>query len=149
MYSNLFRSLFISIVALPCMLMASVPDTIAETFQTLVVGPAVFGITRQSGSLYMLHFASEGHCKLWKQNQVYEGNWWIEKDGRGRDFVRAFWPGYTSQQAASLFSQENPSYGKATSVWYYTDPKRPGTLHMAGKKFHASVLLVNGKPFPG
>ncbi len=119
-----------------------------KAFGTVVVGNTVVGITRQSHSLYMVYFAPEGHCTLWKQDQVYKGTWWIEKDTRERDFVRAIWPEYTSSHAQSLFSKEHPHYGKATSVWYYTDTTVPGTLYVANKRFRAPVILVPGKAFP-
>lgn len=94
----------------------------------------------------MLYFLPNGYCELWKQNQIYEGEWWIETDALGRDVVRAFWPKYISSNPQSLFSLENPNYGKATSIRYYRDPKN-GFLMLAGKNFQTSVLLVPGCSF--
>jgi hypothetical protein len=119
-----------------------------DAFNKIVVGNTIVGITRQSHSLYMLYFASDGYCELWKQNQIYEGNWRIEKDEIGRDFVRAFWPQYSSPNQKSLFSPENPRFGTATSVWYYVDTTQPNTILLATKKFRVSLVLVPGRAFP-
>lgn len=117
-----------------------------NAFQEIVVGNTIVGISLNSHSLYMLYFLPDGYCELWKQNQIYEGKWWIETDALGRDFVRAFWPTYISSKPQSLFSPENPRYGNATSVRYYRNPKS-GTIMLAGKNFQASALLVPGCPF--
>ncbi len=118
-----------------------------ETFHEKIVGNTIVGTTRQSRSLYMLYFLEDGSCELWKQNQIYSGRWWIDQDSKGEDVVHAFWPTYISQEPKSLFSPKNPSYGKPTSLRYYFDPESGGVL-VAGKAFHASVLLVPGCAFP-
>ncbi|MCE5316446.1 MAG: hypothetical protein LLG04_03665 [Parachlamydia sp.] len=117
-----------------------------EMFQSRVVGNTIIGLTRQSNSLYMLHFSPQEECKLWKQNQIYSGKWWIEKDDQGRDVVRAFWPHYTSSEPASLFSPQNPRYGTATSLRYYLHAQT-GAVLIAGKTFQASVILAPGLSF--
>lgn len=117
------------------------------TFHEKIVGNTVIGITRQSRSLYMLHFLADGSCKLWKQNQIYSGKWWIDQDSKGEDLVHAFWPSYTSQESKSLFCPTNPSYGKPTSLRYYFNPTN-GELLIAGKTFQTSVLLLSGCIFP-
>lgn len=116
-------------------------------FEKLVVGNTVVGITRQSSSLYMLYFLCNGTCELWKQDKTYVGTWWFELDSQGRDLVRAFWPTYTSSDPQSLFSPDNPNYGKATALRYYRDIQS-GAIIIAGKKFKASVVLVPGCAFP-
>lgn len=118
-----------------------------EMFQKTVVGNTIVGITRQSHSLYMLYFLPDGSCELWKQNQIYFGSWWLEKDKCERDCVRAFWPQYTSSERESLFSIENPHYGKATTVRYYFD-LQSGAIFLAGRKFQTSVILAPGCAFP-
>jgi len=138
-------------------LMSEIPSTAvsvnyqlmdAPTFQKIVVGNTILGVTRHTNSLYMLYFAPNGTCEMWKENQVYEGNWWTEKDDLGRDFVRAFWPQYISEDPQSLFSPENPHVGSATSVWYYVDSEQSNKLLIGTKTFQASVLLAPGKTFP-
>ena len=119
-----------------------------DAFRKIVVGNTVLGITRQSHSVYMVYFASDGVCELWKHNQVYSGTWRIEKDTLGRDCVRAFWPHYTSSEPQSLFSPENSRFGTATSVWYYSDSQQPNTILVATKKFRAHVILAPGRAFP-
>ncbi len=118
-----------------------------DTFQKVVVGNTIAGTTRQSHSLYMLYFLPDGDCKLWKQDEIYEGSWWIEKDEFSRDFVRAFWPEYTSSEPKSLFSPENPRYGTATSLRYYLNVKN-GAVFLEGKGFLSPVILVPGSAFP-
>jgi hypothetical protein len=115
-------------------------------FQTIVVGNTVVGMTRQSHSVYMLYFASDGSCDLWKQNRVYLGRWWLEKDEFNRDYVRAIWPQYSSLHPQSLFSPDNPRYGTATAIWYYVDSTHSKFL-VANRKFQAQVLLVPGRAF--
>ena len=117
-----------------------------DEFQNVVVGNTVVGVTRQSHSLYMLYFLPNGYCELWKQNQIYLGNWWIEKDKLGRDCVRAFWPQYTSSEPDSLFSPKNPRYGTPTALKYYFDSQRRALL-VAGNTLEASVIFVPGCPF--
>lgn len=119
-----------------------------EMFQSRVVGNTIIGLTRQSHSLYMLHFSTQGECELWKQNQNYLGKWWIEKDSEGRDVVRAFWPQYTSSEPASLFSPQNPRYGTATALRYYFHAQT-GAVLIAGKTFQASVILAHGNLLKG
>lgn len=51
-----------------------------EIFEEKIVGNTILGITRQSRSLYMLYFLSDGSCESWKQNQIYFGSWWIDQD---------------------------------------------------------------------
>lgn len=110
-------------------------------FEKLIVGNTVVGITRQSSSLYMLYFLSNGSCELWKQDKIYAGKWWFESDSEGRDLVRAFWPKYTSADPQSFFSPNNPHFGKATAVRYYRNMQN-GALYIAGKKFANAVILV-------
>lgn len=117
-------------------------------FQEIVVGNTVLGVTRHSHSLYMVFFEAEGTCELWKQNQVYQGHWWIEKDEQNRDFIRAYWPQYNSFDPKSIFYPDNPDYGSATAVWYYVDPSCPDTLLLAKKSFRAPITLVPGRAFP-
>lgn len=119
-----------------------------KTFQKLVVGNTIVGMTRQSQSLYLLYFAEDGSCELWKQNKVYLGTWWSEKDDLGRDFMRAHWPDYASAEKKSLFSPANPNYGSATSVWYYVDVQQSDTVLVATKDFRSPVLLMPGRAFP-
>jgi hypothetical protein len=114
-----------------------------ETFQEKIVGNTIVGITRQSRSLYMLYFREDGSCELWKQNQIYPGSWWIDRDSEGEDVVHAIWPNYVSQEPKSLFSPKNPAYGKPTSLRYYFDPANGGVI-VEGKAFQAPVLLVHG-----
>lgn len=116
-------------------------------FENIVVGNTIIGITRQSHSPYMLYFLSEGYCELWKQNQIFMGEWWIETDETGHNFVRAFWPEYTSSEPASLFSPQNPRYGNATSLRYFIN-QETGAILVAGKKFLAPVILAPGHVFP-
>lgn len=111
-------------------------------FERLVVGNTIIGITRQSHSLYMLYFLPEGKCVLWKKNETFPGNWWIEKD----TIVRAFWPSYKSSEPASLFFPQNPSYGCATALRYYFNAST-GAVIVAGKKFQTSVVLAPGPHF--
>lgn len=118
-----------------------------ETFNEVIVGNTIVGITRQSKSLYMLYFLPEGSCELWKQNQIYSGRWWIDQDPKGEDVVHAFWPDYISLEPKSLFSLKNPSYGKPTSLRYYFD-KSSGAILIRGKTFQTSVLLAPGCIFP-
>ena len=112
-----------------------------STFQKVVVGQTIVGVTSNSKSLYLLYFAKDGSCDLWKQNLVYPGTWWIEKDELGRDFMRAFWPGYAKS------SNSNPK-DEATSIWYYVDPQQADTLIVATKNERSPVLLVPGRAFP-
>lgn len=116
-------------------------------FEKVVVGNTVVGITLHSHSLYMLYFLPEGICELWKQNNVYAGKWWIERDSQDRDFVRAFWPSYASSEPRSLFSPHNPNYGQATAIRYYRNTQN-GSIFIAGTRFQASALLVPGCAFP-
>lgn len=118
-----------------------------ETFEKIVVGNTIIGITSQSQSLYMLYFLAQGECELWKKNQVYTGCWWIEKDRLNRDVVRAFWPSYHSSEPKSLFSPKNPRYGTATSVRYYFDPENKAVF-LANNRVRTSVILVPGRAFP-
>lgn len=118
-----------------------------EIFKNIVVGNTIVGVTRQSYSLYMLYFMFDGSCKLWKQNHIYPGKWWIEKDKLGTAHVRAFWPDYISSERDSIFSPENPKFGNATSIRYYFDSIHNSFL-VAGKKFQASVILIPGDAFP-
>ena len=60
-----------------------------KAFERIVVGNTVVGVTSNSKSLYLLYFAKDGICELWKQDKVYTGTWWVEKDEQGRDFMRA------------------------------------------------------------
>lgn len=46
-----------------------------DSFQDIVVGNTIVGVTLQSHSLYMLHFLPDGYCELWKQNKIYAGSW--------------------------------------------------------------------------
>jgi hypothetical protein len=64
-----------------------------------------------------------------------------------RDFVRAFWPHYSSKEPKSLFSLENPCYGTATSIWYYMDIHQATNILLATKKFRTSVVLAPGRAF--
>lgn len=116
-----------------------------DLFEKVVVGNTIVGVTRQSHSLYMLYFLQNGYCELLKQNQIYQGSWWIEKDKLGRDVVRAFWPEYSSSEPKSLFSFENPRYGSATAIRYYMNAA--GALFLAGKTFQVPVILVPGCAF--
>lgn len=118
-----------------------------EMFQNRVAGNTIIGITRQSRSLYMLYFAAQGECELWKQDQTYQGKWWIEQDSENRDVVRAFWPTYTSSEPSSLFSPQNPRYGNATALRYYLHAQT-GAVLVAGKTFQTSVILAPGHVFP-
>lgn len=118
-----------------------------DTFQKIVVGNTIVGTTRQSHSLYMLYFLSDGSCELWKQSQIYTGRWWIEKDSLGKDVVRAFWPEYNSSEPKSLFSPKNPRYGTATSLRYYFDLDT-SSVFIANKMVKTSVILVPGRAFP-
>ena len=118
-----------------------------EVFHEKIVGNTVVGITRQSRSLYMLYFLTDGSCELWKQNQIYAGRWWIDLDSRGEDIVHAFWPQYTSCEPKSLFSPKNPFYGKPTSLRYYFNPTT-AEVCIAGRAFRTMVLLVPGCAFP-
>lgn len=118
-----------------------------ETFHEKIVGNTVVGITRQSRSLYMLYFLEDGSCELWKQNQIYSGQWWIDQDPKGEDLVHAFWPNYISSEPKSLFSPKNPSYGKPTSLRYYFNTSSSEIL-IAGKTFQTSALLIPGCAFP-
>lgn len=111
-------------------------------FEEKIVGNTIVGITRQSQSLYMLYFLSDGSCELWKQNQVYAGTWWIDQE----NLVHAFWPDYVSSEPKSLFSPNNPSYGKPTSLRYYYN-QSTGAVMIGGKAFQTSVLLVPGCAF--
>src|SRR5690349_4269318 len=90
-----------------------------QAFENVVVGNTLVGTTHYSHSLYMIYFLPEGECHLWKQNQIYSGQWWIETNQEGNDYIRAFWPEYFSTNQKSLFSPENPRYGHATHVRYY------------------------------
>lgn len=115
-------------------------------FEEKVVGNTIVGITRQSRSLYMLYFLSDGSCELWKQNQIHSGSWWIDQDPKGEDIVHAFWPNYTSMEPKSLFSPKNSAYGKPTSLRYYYN-QATGEVLIGGKTFQTSVLLVPGRAF--
>lgn len=117
------------------------------TFQRIVVGNTIVGITPQSHGLYMLYFLTDGSCELWKQNQIYAGHWWIEQDTLGRDCVRAFWPQYISSSPKSLFSPQHPRYGTATSIRYYFDPNS-NAIFLANKTIRAAVVLAPGRAFP-
>lgn len=118
-----------------------------EIFHEKVVGNTIVGITRQSRSLYMLYFQTDGSCELWKQNQIYSGRWWIDLDPKGESIIHAFWPNYTSKEQKSLFSPQNPSYGKPTSLRYYLS-STSGEVLIAGKAFQTTALLVPGCAFP-
>ena len=118
-----------------------------EMFREVIVGNTILGITRQSKSLYMLHFRADGSCALWKQNQIYCGHWWIDQDQKGGDVVHAFWPGYVSSEPKSLFSPKNPAFGKPTTLRYYYN-QTSGGVFVAGKAFQAPVLLAPGCAFP-
>lgn len=119
-----------------------------ESFDKVVVGNTIVGVTRNSHSLYLLYFAPLGNCELWKQNQIYPGSWWTEKDTCGRTNVRAIWPDYQSSSPKSIFSTDNPKYGSATSVWYYVDIEQPDTLILATEKFRTPLLIIPGRSFP-
>lgn len=105
-----------------------------STFQKLVSGNSIVGVTGTSKSLYILHFGKDGTCDMWKKNKVYAGSWWTEKDELGRDFVRAIWPDY---------SNADPS-----AAWYYVDSKQADTLLVATKTDRSPVLVVPGRAFP-
>lgn len=115
------------------------------TFHKLIVGNTVVGITRQSNSLYKLYFAADGVCELWKQQQIYSGSWWINKNEVGQDVVHAFWPNYQSTEPKSLFSPENPRFGNATSVLYYFSPQVPNALMIATKSFQLAAIIAPGR----
>lgn len=117
-----------------------------EIFEEKIVGNTIVGITRQSRSLYMLYFLSDGTCELWKQNQMYFGSWWIDQDLEGEDIVHAFWHNYISKEPKSLFFPKNPCYGKPTSLRYYYN-QATGEILIGGKAFQTSVLLVPGCAF--
>jgi hypothetical protein len=119
-----------------------------QLLQELVVGNTVVGVTRQSQSLYMLYFLPDGYCELWKENRIYLGSWWIEKDPEDQqEYLRAFWPDYTSTQPGSLFSPQNRRYGQPTKVRYYFNPSTRALL-LAGKTFQTPLVLVPGCAFP-
>lgn len=118
-----------------------------DAFHRTIVGNTVVGVTRQSKSVYMLYFAPEGICQLWKQSQIFEGSWWIDKDEKGRSVVHAFWPTYRSTQPKSLFSTENPRYGTPTSVLYYHSPQNKNALLLVTKSAQAAATVVPGKQF--
>lgn len=113
-----------------------------KEFETWIVDRVVIGVTRQSQSLYMLHFFANGKCELCKQNKTYAGHWWIEQDQDGQDYVRAFWPLYTSVEPNSLFSPQNPNYGKATKVRYFCDQEHH-FFFITGKNFQSSIIVVS------
>jgi hypothetical protein len=117
-----------------------------EIFEHIVVGNTIIGITRQSHSLYMLYFLPEGSCLLWKKNETFAGNWWIEQRASGDSVVRAYWPTYHSSEPASLFFPQNPNYGKATALRYYFNAAT-GAVILAGKSFQTSVVLAPGRQF--
>jgi hypothetical protein len=115
-------------------------------FERLVVGNTIVGITRQSRSLYMLHFLPEGSCVLWKKGETFAGYWWMERNASEKTMIRAFWPNYRSSEPASLFFPQNPRYGNATALCYYYNAET-GAVILAGKKFQTSVVLVPGRSF--
>ena len=106
-----------------------------NSFQKIVVGNSIAGVTSNSKSLYLLYFAKNGLCEMWKGGKVYTGSWWEEKDELGRDFFRAYWPEYSSKT-------------DATSYWYYVDSKQPDTLIVATKTTRSPVLVIPGRAFP-
>lgn len=108
-----------------------------STFKKQVVEHTVGGVSSNSKSLYLLYFASNGTCEMLKQNQIYPGTWWIEKDEQGRDFVRAFWPDYAHKQP------------EPTAAWYYFDSQQPETLLVATKNERYPVLIMPGRAFLG
>lgn len=110
-------------------------------FEQFVVNNTIAGVTSNSHSLYLLYFAKDGTCELWKKNITYPGTWWVEKDEQGRDFMRAFWPEYSS-------SYDPSSSQEATSAWYYVDVTQPDTLLLATKTSRETLLLLPGKTFP-
>lgn len=119
-----------------------------STFKKLVVGNTIAGVTSRSKSLYLLYFAANGSCEMWKQNQVYPGNWWAEKDELGRDYMRAFWPGYSSSQKPAAPASAGQNNSDATSIWYYVDSKQSDTLLVATIDERSPVLLLPGRAFP-
>lgn len=104
----------------------------ADIFHQMVAGNTVIGKTPNTSSLYMLYFGLDGECRLWKQKKIFEGNWWIEQDELGRDFVRAYWPEH---------------YRSATRVWYYYCPEQPEMMLLRTKTLQEPVLLMPGCPF--
>lgn len=119
------------------------------SFHKNIAGNTVVGVTRQSKSLYMLYFAPDGTCELWKQDQIYNGTWWINKDEEGRDVVHAFWPNYQSTQPKSLFSPENPRYGNPTSILYYSSSQHTNALLLVTKTTQAAAIIVPGRQLGG
>ena len=117
-------------------------------FRQYIVGNTVVGITRQSNSLYMLYFVEDGTCTMWKQNKIYNGSWWVEKDKDSHDFFRAIWQQYKSNEPNSLFHPENPRFGNATSLWYYRDFQSPHGFQIATKNFRETVIVAPGCAFP-
>lgn len=118
-------------------------------FHKNIAGNTVVGVTRQSKSLYMLYFAPDGTCELWKQDQIFNGTWWINKDEQGRDVVHAFWPEYQSTEPKSLFSPENPRFGNATSILYYGSSQHPNALLLVTKSMQAAATVVPGRQLGG
>jgi hypothetical protein len=116
-------------------------------FHRTIVGNTVVGMTRQSKSLYMLYFAPDGICELWKQACVFKGHWWISKDNQDRDVVHAFWPEYRSVEPKSLFFPLNPSYGKPTSVLYYHSHLNQNALLLVTKSAQVAAMIVPGRQF--
>lgn len=106
------------------------------TFKKLIAGRTIAGVSSNSKSLYLLHFAYDGTCEMWKQNRIYTGTWWVEQDEEGRDFFRAFWPDYAHKQP------------EPTSAWYYLDTQQSDTLFVATKSERYPVLLIPGRAFP-
>ncbi len=119
-----------------------------STFQKIVVGNTIVGVTSNSKSLYLLYFAKDGVCEMWKGDKVYPGSWWAEKDELGRDFFRAYWPEYSSGHKDSKFSSPNTGKSDATSAWYYVDSKQSDTLIVATKTYRTPVLVLPGRAFP-
>lgn len=146
-----FIGLFASLAAAPSVNQDTIPVNYQlmdrKTFERLVVGNTVVGVTSNSKSLYLLYFAKDGVSEMWKQDKVYAGTWWIEKDELGRDFMRAIWPEYSSSQKQSKFSSSSQS-GDATAAWYYVDPKQADTLLVATETYRTPVLLLPGRSFP-
>lgn len=117
-----------------------------KLFEQQIVGNTLIGVTHHSHSLYMLHFLPDGACELWKQNHIYKGSWWIEKDQLDQDYVRAFWPDYSSSERNSLFSPQNPRYGNPTAVWYYLDLQSKSLL-LVTRAYQTIALWVEGRAF--
>lgn len=107
-----------------------------SAFKKIIAGRTIAGVSSNSKSLYLLYFAPDGTCEMWKQNHIYTGTWWAEQDDEGKDFFRAFWPDYAHKQP------------EPTSAWYYFDSQQSDTLFVTTKTERYPVLLLPGKAFP-